>query len=717
MSGPIYQFEEFTVDAGERVIQRGGEPRTLTPKAFDVLLALVERHGSLVGKEELLNLVWPDTFVEETNLTYTISLLRKALADSAENSKFIETVPKRGYRFIATVIIKSPIPPPAPAVRPATAEPALERASATGTALSLRVIAALTLVICAYLGVRFGFPAPARTIEARNIVPFTSFPGGEYEPAFSPDGARIAFVWRGEREENYDIYIKTVSFGAVTRLTTNAAGHGSPAWSPDGRSIAFVQYSPIREDNGVFIVPASGGLPRRLTSLHPVENLFASHLDWSPDGKYLAVVDKKTDAEPFSIYLLTVETGARRQLTFPPKQSLGDTGPRFAPDSASVVFGRAVTSGVHELYSCLVNRSGDPKRLTFANSNIFSHAWMSDGRALIYSDAGGFWRQPASGGAPHSVPGLPGGANYIAVSKQGNRVAFSQWFADTNVWRIPLGPIRGSAGPRALIESTRDERSAQYSPDGAMIAFRSDRSGSSEIWLSDAQGENPVQLTSFGGPLTGTPRWSPDGLQIAFDSRPDGNADIYSLRIASGALRRLTHGLASNVVPSWSADGRWIYFSSNRTGAWQVWKIASESTDKDAVPLQVTRNGGFAPLESPNGKMLYYAKDQDAAGLWQVPVSGGPETAVIPQLKSGYWGYWAPAPGGESIYFIDTEADTAAVYAYTIETRTISKVTALPTPPPFGDSGFSVSPDSHWIIYTKIDRSVSDIMLAEIKSN
>jgi len=570
--------------------------------------------------------------------------------------------------------------------------------------------AALIFAAGAFVGMRY---AHRSVLAASSILPFTSFPGGEYEPAFSPDGARIAFVWAGEDDEPCDLYVKSVSSGSLIRLTSNAAGQGSPAWSPDGNSIAFVRYAGRPEDNGVFVIPSSGGIERKLTSIRRIDHLFASHLDWSPDGKQIAVVDRTADEEPFRIDLVSVETGERRTITHPPAQSAGDLAPRFAPDGQSIVFLRKMGEAVTDLYSCrLADACTGPRRLTFAGSNILSHAWMPGGRELVYSDARGFWRIPLTGGQSQAILGLPGGANFIAASRQGNRLAYSFWSADTNVWRASIANADDEQAAKPIIESTRDDRSAQYSPDGKMIAFRSDRSGSSEIWLCDAEGRNPTQLTSFRGPLTGAPHWSPDGLQVAFDSRPQGNSDIYAVVVASGTVRRITRDAADDVVPSWSSDGRWIYFSSNRTGTWQVWKIHPSAAQTVETAVQVTQHGGFAPIESADGKALYYAKGPDVNGLWEIPVEGGPETPVVSELKTGYWGYWSPVSG--SLYFIDTVEHRAAVYAMT-PTKQKARIANLPKEPPFGDSGFSVSPDRRWMIYSQIDHSGSDIMLAELR--
>ena len=320
---------------------------------------------------------------------------------------------------------------------------------------------------------------------------------------------------------------------------------------------------------------------------------------------------------------------------------------------------------------------------------------------------------PVSGGSPRQIPSVGQGAYFVAVSRRGHYLAYSRWFADTNIWRLAIpSPAAETAKPEDLISSTWEERSAQYSPDGARIAFRSDRSGSNEIWVCDASGANPVQLTSFRGPLTGTPRWSPDGKDLVFDSRPQGNADIYTVPADGGAPRRITTSESEDVVPSWSHDGKWIYFASNRSGDWQVWKIRvdAESTDRDAV--QVTHQGGFAAFESMDGQWVYYAKGRDVPGLWRTPANGGDEKPVLADFTVGYWGYWAVAARG--IYFLEpVPPGQAVVKFYSFADHSSRVVANLPHEPPFGDSGFSVARDGRSILYTQVDHSGSDIMLVE----
>ncbi|HJQ25852.1 MAG TPA: hypothetical protein VKA60_18175 [Blastocatellia bacterium] len=206
--------------------------------------------------------------------------------------------------------------------------------------------------------------------------------------------------------------------------------------------------------------------------------------------------------------------------------------------------------------------------------------------------------------------------------------------------------------------------------------------------------------------MSGTPRWSPDSRSIAFDSRPGGNADIYVIQATGGTPRRLTSEDAADVVPSWSRDGQWVYFASNRSGAWQVWKVPAEG----GAATQVTQQGGYCPLPSPDGKFIYYTREADADGpLWRIALENGTEEMVPGFTKRTWWATWAVTDRG--IYFINVaNAPPAVIEFFDFQSKSYSTIATLDRR---RGPGLSVSPDGKWILYTQFDRSDSDIMLAE----
>ena len=547
-----------------------------------------------------------------------------------------------------------------------------------------------------------------------HVVPLTAFPGSESEPSFSPDGRQVAFSWNSETEENWDIYVNVVGEGTPLRLTTNPGADNSPAWSPDGRYIAFLRQADAGA--GFFLIPPLGGLERKVSGAVPNRvGVNSPYVAWAPDSRTLVLADRVSADEPVSLFVLSLPTGERRRLTAPPPRTLGDGSPSFSPDGKTIVFVRTTSLAVQDIYRVPLT-GGEPRRLTFDSRRIFGMAWNhASGELLFTSGRGGgsnrLWRMSASGGEPQALPGTPEGASLLAVTADGRRLALARWVVDTNIWRFALNPeYPSSFKPARVISSTRHDQGPQYSPDGERIAFASNRSGTSEIWMSDRDGANSTRLTSMNGPATGTPHWSPDSRYIAFDSRPGGNPDIYVVGAGGGALRRLTSDPSEEVVPTWSRDGRWIYFASNRSGTYQIWRMPAEG----GSPAQVTKGGGLHGHESPDGRLLYYAKSPNQPGLWKVPVDGGEETPVLESLRGGFWGYWEVTSSG--IYYVDRREIENGAYQYSLNFRDFAsnrdrRVLSFDKRP--FNSGLAISPDGRWCLYAQVDRSESEIMLID----
>ena len=718
----LFEFGPFRLDARERLLARDGATISLTPKAFDLLLVLISRHGRLLDKEELFKAVWPDSFVEESNLSSNIALIRKALGEGENGLKFIETVPKRGYRFVAEVRETSPTSDDAlilEKAEPHADPPPLAAAPPASRWVRPVVFFAASVIVvlaawAAWAGWRIAF-RPSPTLPPPQIVPFTSFPGNEMQPSLSPDGNQIAFVWDGEKEGNPDIYVKQLGNESLLRLTTHPAADLWPCWSPDGRSIAFTREQ--TESSGLYLIPSLGGAERRITQLSSVGNFDHYQISWSPDGAWLAVRDSNSPSEPPSIFLVARETGEKRKLTSPPAAAHGDRSPAISPDGKTVAFVRFISSGVGDLYLIPI-AGGEARRLTFDNTGTTSPVWTSDSREILFLRTQSLWRVPATGGTPVQVEAAGRNLTSLALSRQGQRLAWTQTINDQNIWRMELS---GAAPPRSrnpslpssklaklLISSTRLDNSPDFSPDGKRIAFASNRSGNSEIWVADSTGERPVQLTAFNRGGTGSPRWSPDGRQIAFDARASGSADIYVISAEGGQPRRLTTDAAEDVVPSWSRDGNRIYFSSKRSGSPQIWRMPAAGGEA----TQVTGQGGLDSMEAPDGQFLYYTKVRYAPGIWRMPVAGGEETFVLDHHRAGYWRYWAVVEQG--IYFATAERlEQPLIEFFSFATGQVTLVAVLEKGLDRATSGLAVSPDGRWLIWSQVDQVGSDIMLME----
>jgi Tol biopolymer transport system component/DNA-binding winged helix-turn-helix (wHTH) protein len=715
---PVVRFAPFEVDLVAAEVRKRGRKVPLQDQPFKVLALLLQRPGELVTREELQRALWPgETFGEfDEGLNKAIQKLRQALDDSPDSPRFIETLPRKGYRFIAPVDRTASEAgtakvQPTPVESPPAVGPVKQRRTEVLAWVLFGVVSTALVVLA---GVYFQVLHPPSRPTLRT-VPLTSYPGRQISPAFSPDGKQVAFAWDGEKGDNFDIYVKLVDAGTPLRLTSSPADEYAPAWSPDGRYIAFCR--DVSDHVEIWMIPALGGAERKLGELAP--QFWEPHLlrgvnavFWSPDGKYLAFADKNTLRDPFSIFLLSVETGDKRKLTSPPAEYSGDVNPRFSPDGKSLAFFRNHTDYYGEIDVLPVTYDarplGEPRRLTLDERTVFGFDWTADGRRIVYSSGQNgntnLLTISSSGGAPERL--AVAGENASALSISGSRLVYERDAWDTNIWRIP-GPNSsdGKTAPTRFIASTQPDQESQFSPDGTKIVFCSSRSGSYEIWVCDGEGRNPVQLTSLSGVDVGSPRWSPDGRWIAFDSAKAGNWDIYVISADGGPPRRLTSGPSYNVRPSWSHDGRWIYFGSNRSGDWQIWKEPAQG----GAAMQVTKTkGAEEAFESIDGQFVYYAKMP--TGIWKVPVAGGEETRVLDQGESDLW-----ALTGQGISFFDTGDSTGrALKFYSFSTgkvtflRGFSKNTRA-----VGGTTLTVSPDGRWILYTQLDQSSSNLMLVE----
>ncbi len=491
--------------------------------------------------------------------------------------------------------------------------------------------------------------------------------------------------------------------GEKSLQLTSDCDDSSPTWSPDGRRVAFYRYG-----NGmaIYVVPALGGSEHRLYKgpFHP----WASGLDWSPDGNVLAFSGAQTDWNGTWISLLSLVDSTTRQLTSPSDQEV-DYSPAFSPDGSTVAFVRGILAGAVEDLYVVPAAGGVPRRLTFDKTWIKgSPTWTPDGRDIVFSSARGglasLWRVSASGGTPRPVEGVGVIASSPSISPKGNQLVYMQSFIKENLVRVNLKDEKHSEGPPAVLNLKKGRNwRPNFSPDGKRFAFESVL-GHSEIWACDSDGSNCGQLTSLQG-TAGAPRWSPDGHYMAFEFRPKERSEIYLLEMGGGMPRLLpTLPGADNGGPSWSRDGKWIYFYSDRGGApFQLWKVPL----KGGPPVQITRNGGLFADESADGRFLYYSK-YEAPGIWKVPLSGGEEKRVLDQAGEKEWYNWALGRNG--VYFLKHRAKGGDLDFFEFAT---GKTTTISTSDKQPGVGLALAADGKTILYAETELEDANIMLVK----
>ena len=696
-----FHIGQWLIQPSLNRMSKNGTTFQVEPRVMGVLMCLAAQPGHVVSRQHLSDHVWADTIVGDEAITRSISELRKVFADDPRHPRYIETIRKAGYRLIAPVT--RVVPPLDPALSPTDD-------GAIAAPLNLKKRQGRLWWVAPFLFLATGgliwllaSLAHDDAEQPPQVVPFTTYPGVEAHPALSPEGNQVAFVWDRGQGNASDIYVKLVGTETPLQLTTHADADISPAWSPDGVHIAFAR---LGDDCSIMIIPALGGAERKMASCG-----LASYPDvaWSPDGAYLAFSTRATTQEPHRIYLLSLETLEAHPLTTPPPQYYGDEFFAFSPDGTELAFVRTNIFGIMDVYLVPVE-GGTAQRITFDNLKIRGLAWAPDGKHVIVASNRdvnyNLWRVPVPSGTPELIPV---GDEYYGISVSGptHRLVSERWNTDTNIWRTsnPHGRSAPRAQPEPFILSTRWDAFPQYAPDGRTVTFTSNRSGTPEVWVAEADGSNPRMLTAVGGAFVSRPRWSPSGTRLVYNSRALGNADVYLINTTGSPPQRFTDDPAIDLGATWSADGQTIYFGSNRSGTWQIWK----KTVTGGEPVQVTHQGGYVAAESPDGQTLFFSK-QDTWGLWQRPAAGGEESLLLETLDPLHWSLWEVVK--EGIYFAHSapgEAPRFAFYDFASQRTTLF-------PRELGMnmySGMALSPDEHWVLYTRLDHRNSDLMLIE----
>ena len=531
----------------------------------------------------------------------------------------------------------------------------------------------------------------------------------------------MAFKWSGERSDNDDIYVKMIGSSEVLRLTTDPAPDGVPSWSPDGRQIAFVRVSVgtgAGSVGAIHLVSPLGGADRRLSDL-PVPGW--GQLSWSADGEWLAAdprcsADRETGAGPPGIWLLPVSGGEPRLVTRAQAQGV-DASPAFSPDGRHLAYA-SCTSGVFpagcdvhvlDLGAGLVP-AGSPRRLTHHGVSIPFLAWTRDGASIVYcaNEEPYFfhlWRVSLRGDRPPERVELAGSRAWgVAVARSRDRLAFTETLREVDIHRFQAG--RPS---EVVLASSFFEGHPRFSPDGRRIAFASTRSGDRmEIWLAAADGSGPVQLTRGPGRSQNFPAWSPDGRRIAFESAgEDGRSDIWTIDATGGAPRRLTQDPGDESVPSFSRDGRWVYFYSERDGGGQIWRVPAAGGAEE----RVTRDGaGRGAIESVDGQTLFFRRANGDSPLVALPLAGGAER-VVAACVLAWPGAFDVVESG--VYYPDCRTGDPVLHRLDPASGRDEALGTLEKWERWADGTIAVSPDGRTILYPKAVREGSDLMLIE----
>lgn len=527
--------------------------------------------------------------------------------------------------------------------------------------------------------------------------------GQAMEPNLAVDGKMLVYRYQGKQS---GIYLRKMDEELPRQLAGTGGTDSVPVFSWDMRRIAY-----LREEGpnqyAVMVQPVAGGVAEKWGMLPRKERMA-----WLPGDRELVVRDV-VEGRPATGLVKLDRQGNRKTLTRPGEGYLYDGMPAVSRDGKWLWFARAREAGVEELFVQELNGEyepvGAPRQVTNESRHIMRFAVLPDGKSVIAALPRGktiraLWKIEM--GEPPRFTRLNGTqllAGDPTVAAMTGRLVYAVMVDDLNVYRLRVASGEAVAvSPSGTLES-----SPSLSADGRQLAMRSARSGTSEIWVMGNDGANARKLTNAQGPVTGSPKWNAKTGMLAFDSRMRGNADVYVMGAEGGEPQLVAGSEWNEVVPNWSRDGKSLYFASDRTGKWQLWKKPG-----DGQAVQVTQAGGFLAEESADGQWLYYSKREPWRGLWRRKVSGGEEELVL-DLPESLWGAWALDQRG--VYWLQLRGGEKAQIRYREFAGGNERVVhTLERNPVLWEGQMAARLDGSEIYFTQLDRSVSDLFRVEL---
>jgi Tol biopolymer transport system component/DNA-binding winged helix-turn-helix (wHTH) protein len=695
-----------------RVLTRSDGTR-LTPKAAAVLLQLARAAGRTLSRDELLNEVWKGTCPTPDVLTQAVKDLRRALGDDLHAPRYVETLPRLGYRLVAaaqfldayaaadSTHLAAVAEHPALDARVAPARPtrALVQRPIARTAL----IGAAALVLLAFVAVLLrkdpghASESPPRwqASEQRSV---TADPGPENFPRISPDGTRVAYSIGDAQMHNARIVQRSLTQSRVVHLTQATVGEEFfPVWSPDGATIAFTRHD--GNECKILLASALGG-PERLAG--SCFNASVNYFSWSPDGKHLITTAQSApEASDLSIVLLSVDGGAAERLPYEHSATDIDLDPRYSPDGSKIAFRRGA-SPYSDLF-VMDARGGAVRQLTHLASRMRGFDWTRDGSALIFSSG--------HGGQQALYAVAIDDARIDALGVQPAEFPSGARASDTVVYEIPrmrtqlaTVPIDGGENTmHDVVPSTGNDGAPVFSPVDDRLAFVSDRSGSQQLWLYDPAGAETFALTESTEPTLRYPVWRPDGARLLITARASSGS-LIEIDIATRARRVLT---------SPDEDVRYGVYGPRPDSYIAVVGVNGEErklveldTDGKGGTTRTVLARGVGRIDFDHGDSSVYYTKIGQAGLFRLDPKSGDETMVTHEINAAHLDGWM-VRNGEVYYIAPRAIGPSDVHVLDPIAHTDRVVTTIPNS--VADLNFSVSHDGRSIVVVRVAAQDTDV--------
>lgn len=603
-------FGDFEVDATRRVLLKQGQAIHLNPKAFDLLLALIAQSGEIVSKNDLLDEVWENQFVEEKNLSVQIVALRKALGERKDENRFIATVPGKGYKFVAplnaqngnSLVIETQ------KIERITIEEIEEPKnkqlkdksfSFRTYAFYLLPFAILLLLVSFYAWKNIG----RTTTNAPLSVKRLTTNGNVQIAVLSRDGKFFAYSIKEKGTYRTEIRLgQTDGSSDVALIPMNDSVNNPTTFSADGSWLYYVQSKPRESNNGtLYKTPVLGGVSQKLASR------ISNYPAISPDEKQLAFVRNYNEKKTSSLIIANLDGTTERELVVRSiTESIHSLSQVWSANGTSLAF--AATNEKNESREIFVANTADGKVTQLTNLNWFDIAkleWLKDKSSLVAVArdkktklSSQIWQIDYPSGVVRTITSdISNYGSALGVSETDSMIAVQQ-NSESNIWVAPAGNLKEAKQITFGSIGRQDGwNGMDWTADGRIVySARIDQSLT--IWIMNADGTNARQLTPNGF-WDKHLRVSADGKFIAFDSNRSGKLEVWRVGTDGNDLRQLTID-GGNSYPSVTPDGKWlVYEHANKDGN-SVRRVAIEGGE----PIIIVNKNANNPQVSPDGKFV-----------------------------------------------------------------------------------------------------------------